>query len=74
MKRWLLVVGLVAVLLFAGAVAVVADPTNVGGGFTILTSSSRGIGGFPGQGVPRGGPFAPVFEASLLSPTNVGGG
>jgi len=74
MKRWAIVLTLVGVLLMAGAATVFADPTNVGGGFTILTSSSRGPALFPGKAIPQGVPFTVVVESMLLSPTNVGGG
>jgi hypothetical protein len=73
MKRWVVALTLVGVLLMAGALAVWADPTNVGGSFTTLSCSSNGPAVFPGKGIPHGRPFALVLEATVLSPTNVGG-
>ena len=78
MKRWIIVATVLGILLLSSA-SVLADPTNVGGGFSEFTSSNvvprvfpgKGIGFFPGGG----GPFAPALVLnSLLSPTNVGGG
>jgi len=75
MKRWVVVVAVVGALLMTLTASVWADPTNVGGGFTTLTSSTQGPVIFPGKGIPQGGPFAPAAGAnSVLDPTNVGGG
>lgn len=73
MKRWVIAVALVATVLIGLASVAWADPTNVGGGFSGLTSDSSSL-----VYVVKGNPhvaFAPTIElTSSLDPTNVGGG
>jgi len=71
MKRVLAVL-LIGLMLTGIAITVLADPINVGGEYT-LSSSTRGPAVFKGKGDPQGVPFQIPTVELCSTPINVGG-